>query len=176
MKLLLLPFPHSPSPPIPFLLLKGICGNCCRECPCVVPSAPFPHYSLSSPLAEAPGAQGHGGLGPGCHHLLLDPLTSPVCQTDRSECVRACVHACVCVCACLCVPVRVCLGLRICGARGRQGCIGRGPAVPQEPFPPWACPPRSWCTCRGAWKPEQTRSRACVPVSVSWSGRWRGVT
>lgn len=159
MKLLLLPFPHSPSPPIPFLLLKGICGNCCRECPCVVPSAPFPHYSLSSPLAKVPGAQGHGGLGPGCHHLLLDPSTSPVCQTDRSECVRACVHACVCVRACACVPRTAHLW-----GQGQAGLHREGSCCGSGTFPPWACPPCSWCTCRGAWKPEQTRSRACVPL------------
>lgn len=128
MKLLLLSFP-PPLPPNPCLLLKGICGNCCRERPCVGPSAPFPHYSLSSPLAEAPGVQGHGGLGPGCHHLTLDPSTSPVCRTIG---VNECVH--------------VCLGLRICGARGRQGCIGRAllwlrnllPVLPRSALPcPW---------------------------------------
>lgn len=35
--------------------------------------------------------------------------------------------------ACIYVCVRVCLGLRICGARSRQGCMGKGPAVAQEP-------------------------------------------
>lgn len=119
MKLLLLPFPLSPSPPTPFLSLKGICGNRCRECPRVVPPASFPRDSLGSRW-PSPGPHGRGGPGPGRTASSWIPRRH---QSARrmGESACACPRACVCVC----VPVRVSLGLRICGAGGRQGCLGR---------------------------------------------------
>lgn len=154
MKLLLMPFPHSPSPPTPFLSLKGICGNRCRECPRVVPPAPFPRDSLGSRW-PSPGPHGRGGPGPGRTASSWIPRRH---QSARRMGVSAC--ACARACVCVCVPVRVSLGLRICGAGGRQGCLGRV-LLWLGDLPSLGLPARSWAPPR-CQEARQTRSRACA--------------
>ncbi|KAF7467793.1 Hypothetical predicted protein [Marmota monax] len=83
----------------------GICGNCYRECPCVVPSA-LPVFSLRSWVPTGSGILGAQGYPwKGCYPppLLESPQVSPVCWTDRSECVRVCMCACPDLCLGLCV-------------------------------------------------------------------------
>lgn len=84
----------------------------------VVPSVPFPHYSLRFPLAEAfPELKAMEGWGQDATRLLYGALRHHQCARWIGVCV------CVWICSWDC----------ICAARGRQG--GKN-------LLPWACPAR----------------------------------
>lgn len=108
-------FPHSAfSYPDPFLCgcvrvqrwFKGICGNCFRDCPCVVaPALSFPTTARGRCWPRHSGSsRPRGGPGPGCHPPLPEPSdVTSVLDGQASVIARVCVCVCVCMCARTCV-------------------------------------------------------------------------
>lgn len=159
MKLLLLFFPHcsslsQPPPPVKRYLWKLLLGV-----PRVVLSVPFPHDSLRFPLAEAfLELKAMEGWGQDATHLLSwSPQASPVCQTDRSECV--------CVCMCVRARARALMDARapawICAWDCAFVGPGTGRAVRTFYLGP-ALPVLGLPQCLGVWPGPERPSRACL--------------
>lgn len=161
---LLLFFPHSASPPAPFLLLKDTCRSCYGECPRVVPSVPFP-YSARGPL----WLRGSQSSRPWRARARAAPCSSPAALGPQQGARRTVsVH----VCARACVPGSV-PGTRVRGA-GQAGlrregpCCGSGsscpgPALPASSLP---CPSRA---CHGTGSLSRP-SQASWPPLLAGSG------
>lgn len=147
MNLLLLFFPHPSPPPGPFLLLKGICGSCYRECRHVPVSSHLSHFPTQPKIPELKVMEGQGAP------LLLSwsLRASPVCQSESAR-------------PCLCAWVWA-WDVHLWG-RGRQGCGGRGPAAALEASAlglPCPCP-----ACPAPVRPATVPGSLSRPSQASW--------